>query len=376
MVIQYDYWHVVAFTDEANEFTERQTFSEGSEITEDVIDNFSWGQSSQRMIRRTVSQGTGSAHGANENTLCVNLLVWDVTDSLISYERVAIIGMAASYDKSDYSGGTEYDTGKLRDICGADLRGYILNNGALDQNLTGRAWGAYCEARTYDENSDGLLVGLEVGLVNMATVDQPLVGTVTSKYGIHVVAGGSGSGATQNGTAAIYINNSPAGVIWHKGIYASPSSMGDDAGDTFIELYNRWVVDYAGDMQVKTIGVIGVQVPDYQFDYRATTEASDLGIAFTADQNTPGDVFLEMVSGKNYGTGAFEIYRSKPSDGGGVYFTNYGGGEFWIDTDGDLKLISGKLGFYGAAPVAKPTGVAVTAAAIHAALVSLGLIAA
>lgn len=34
------------------------------------------------------------------------------------------------------------------------------------------------------------------------------------------------------------------------------------------------------------------------------------------------------------------------------------------------------LGFFGAAPVAKPTGVAVTAAGIHAALVSLGLIAA
>jgi hypothetical protein len=35
-----------------------------------------------------------------------------------------------------------------------------------------------------------------------------------------------------------------------------------------------------------------------------------------------------------------------------------------------------KIGFFGATPVAKPTGVAVTAAAIHAALVSLGLIAA
>lgn len=33
-----------------------------------------------------------------------------------------------------------------------------------------------------------------------------------------------------------------------------------------------------------------------------------------------------------------------------------------------------KIGFYGATPVAKQTGVAVSAAAIHAALVSLGLI--
>lgn len=37
---------------------------------------------------------------------------------------------------------------------------------------------------------------------------------------------------------------------------------------------------------------------------------------------------------------------------------------------------NGNVGFYGATPVAKPTGVAVTAAGIHAALVTLGLIAA
>lgn len=41
-----------------------------------------------------------------------------------------------------------------------------------------------------------------------------------------------------------------------------------------------------------------------------------------------------------------------------------------------LTLDTGTLGFYGTAPIAKPTGVAVTAAGIHAALVSLGLIAA
>lgn len=45
--------------------------------------------------------------------------------------------------------------------------------------------------------------------------------------------------------------------------------------------------------------------------------------------------------------------------------------------DGTTKLIESNatgLGFYGATPVARPTGVAVDAAGIHAALVSLGLI--
>ena len=43
---------------------------------------------------------------------------------------------------------------------------------------------------------------------------------------------------------------------------------------------------------------------------------------------------------------------------------------------GDLDHDGSNVGFYGTAPVAKQTGVAVTAAGIHAALVNLGLIAA
>lgn len=48
------------------------------------------------------------------------------------------------------------------------------------------------------------------------------------------------------------------------------------------------------------------------------------------------------------------------------------------DNGGDVALCgaSDKLGFYGTSPIAKQTGVAVSAAGIHAALVALGLIAA
>ena len=45
-------------------------------------------------------------------------------------------------------------------------------------------------------------------------------------------------------------------------------------------------------------------------------------------------------------------------------------------TFGGAVTIGGNVGFYNASPVAKPTGVAVTAAAIHAALVTLNLISA
>lgn len=47
------------------------------------------------------------------------------------------------------------------------------------------------------------------------------------------------------------------------------------------------------------------------------------------------------------------------------------GGQLLIDTDPDNL----ELSFYGASPIPLQTGVAVTAAAIHAALVNLGLIA-
>lgn len=40
-----------------------------------------------------------------------------------------------------------------------------------------------------------------------------------------------------------------------------------------------------------------------------------------------------------------------------------------------IKMTTGKkIAFYGATPIVRPTGVAVSAAGIHAALVSLGLI--
>lgn len=44
-----------------------------------------------------------------------------------------------------------------------------------------------------------------------------------------------------------------------------------------------------------------------------------------------------------------------------------------VDVDENSSGVA-LLGFYGADPIAKPTGVAVSAAGIHAALVSLGLI--
>jgi hypothetical protein len=53
---------------------------------------------------------------------------------------------------------------------------------------------------------------------------------------------------------------------------------------------------------------------------------------------------------------------------------NSGSATVNVRDNGDILLVSDRLGFFGASPVAQPSGVAVTAADIHAALVSLGLI--
>jgi hypothetical protein len=72
-------------------------------------------------------------------------------------------------------------------------------------------------------------------------------------------------------------------------------------------------------------------------------------------------------------------------DGNGAqFFYNVSGqqvGAFSGQANSDGYFIFGRnatavIGFYGTTPIAKPTGVAVTAAGVHAALVSLGLIAA
>jgi hypothetical protein len=65
------------------------------------------------------------------------------------------------------------------------------------------------------------------------------------------------------------------------------------------------------------------------------------------------------------------------------FTANSQGAAVWGDAQNEFQAFQAqpgsgdgrpKIGFYGAAPAVRPTGVAVTAAGIHAALVTLGLI--
>ena len=83
-------------------------------------------------------------------------------------------------------------------------------------------------------------------------------------------------------------------------------------------------------------------------------------------RNVDGNHFT--IQARDTGVGLVEIARAV----GAAY------PEFQLGASGNAARFSnaGYCGFFGTAPQAKPTGVAVTAAGIHAALVTLGLIAA
>lgn len=141
------------------------------------------------------------------------------------------------------------------------------------------------------------------------------------------------------------------------------------------------------------------------------TVGSIYGAEFQVNNNSSGTisqaVAFKILNPSNGGGGTISEYmgieletpsvgKSIVARGGEIVFNDYGNTEadfivrgdtvfelFQVDTSldrvnvkGDLAHSGTNIGFYGTSPVAKQTGVAVTAAGIHAALVNLGLIAA
>ena len=77
-----------------------------------------------------------------------------------------------------------------------------------------------------------------------------------------------------------------------------------------------------------------------------------------------------------FSIGTTPIYFSIEDNSSQIRLNNVSGGGVALSVSGSdlVYAISGGLGFFGETPVARPTSVAVTAAGVHAALVSLGLI--
>ncbi len=127
-------------------------------------------------------------------------------------------------------------------------------------------------------------------------------------------------------------------------------------------------------------------LPTLLFENQAGTDLATIGVTSTGDSL---DLFNLIVSGwvriraTDAASASKKLFKGDPDGSTELYFA--GTKEFEtkssgviitneLEIDGALNHDGSTVGFYGTAPTTLQTGVAVTAAGIHAALVTLGLI--
>lgn len=110
---------------------------------------------------------------------------------------------------------------------------------------------------------------------------------------------------------------------------------------------------------------------------RGATNAGDYGgsVVFNNGEGAVqyGQILFNLTSLDEPSSIGFSVTSPSVVNYGRIYFANGQSGDYAIQMR--FSQTETLLGFYNAQPVARPTGVAVTAAGIHAALVTLGLIA-
>lgn len=226
----------------------------------------------------------------------------------------------------------------------------------------------------------GLTVGTTNGRVSLSPSFSPAEGV--SAYGVYfqptiICAGGSTYSAlfaglyvaspqvTMNGGkvtdgASLFIQGAPAGIT-------------DDPGFTS----NRALYVYAGNSVIRDrLGVGPVTIPDANLTVLGPGNSNWTARIQPNNAPAPYGLFVEGVAGAS---GGYPLFQVGPSGGASTWLRIDSGadGKILIDANGMVLGESGdKVGFLGATPIVRPSGVAVTAAGIHAALVSLGLIAA
>lgn len=173
-----------------------------------AVDSASWAQALGMRIGADMdADGSGVDGSANEFGLVIHTNTTSSTSGTAPYEKAALLVIAQTSDPS-----TTYD----RDTVGVDMRGCIAADNAL-----GRAWGGYSEGRIL-AGGDGLLYAHEFYTVNNGT-DQASADTTTSKYGLHLVAGGS-----TNSTAGLKFSG-VGGTKFHVGFYFDTAGVATHA---------------------------------------------------------------------------------------------------------------------------------------------------
>ena len=152
-------------------------------------------------------------------------------------------------------------------------------------------------------------------------------------------------------------------------------ATGNDANAT--DMTNVGTV-YASSLDISSGGTIVLDVGDIETggggidttgDTNGAVQCGDLSATLDAQIVIYDANATEVLSITNDGDGGALVNLNPTSVGGALAISGYNSAGNRITVTND-----GKLGFFAAPAVVQPTGVAVTAEAIHAALVNLGLI--
>lgn len=186
--------------------------------------------------------------------------------------------------------------------------------------------------------------------------------------------------------ALAIVNN---GSTFKTGIVFANTGLTRDGGSTGRGHAIRMAYDHAIEWYEFTTSTLGFSIVSQvaDADHKQELRVSNSGMTLLDDNGKAMGRITWVDSAVNYVSLVPAIAGSGVqvrADGDNVnvnigLFPKGASGESRLNDNAGVNLIrasSAGLGFYNAAPIARPTGVAVTAAGIHAALVSLGLIAA
>jgi hypothetical protein len=138
-------------------------------------------------------------------------------------------------------------------------------------------------------------------------------------------------------------------------------STGANGGDVTIRAGNDTAAGDGGSIDIRSGTSVGADGGSIRIEANEGAVAGGAG----------GDV--TVAGGSGTGSGGDVIIQGGSTNGSVQVYSGDSNQYIQLDNAG-LQIGATKLGFFQGAAVVQPTGVAVTAAAIHAALVSLGLI--
>ncbi len=176
---------------------------------------------------------------------------------------------------------------------------------------------------------------------------------------------------TNNGTDTVYLSSSNGGV--EEALLQDTIIDGNltIAGATDIQFESS--VGAGTDAKIERLGAATLGTDSSLRFTKATSGSSSITTRVTGDTN---DRFQTLISGSlrwGDGTNTPDIIMGR-SAANVLQLEDKLKVDLELEVDGDLNHDGTNVGFYATAPVAQQTGVAVTAAGIHAALVNLGLI--